>query len=392
MINRERMVQNFCRLAGISSVSGHEYQLVMMIDQILDRLFSRAGLHCQYDDANKDMKNFGIGTGNMILDLRATFGNENLEPIGFVAHLDTVDDEGIRIVPIVKGEIIQNGNKGILGADDKAGIAVIIEMLYLLHEYKIPHGPIVVVLTIGEESGMQGSLNIDLEKLHGCRQFYIFDGDDPLKVYRGGIGKDKYTVTFHGVAAHAGLNPQDGRSAILAACQAGQQIAARNLHGEIMKDELWHNISSISGGTVTSTNIVPKECQFSGETRFWDAGKGTRFFDELSFIFAEIANQCGCTSHVEAKRPYFPVLLPENHPLVIRALEVIEKVTGMPARIDKMPGGSDANGLHMASKGKIESVILGCGMRKPHSDEEYLVLDEFFQATNIALLLATSDK
>ena len=187
------------------------------------------------------------------------------------AHLDTVDDGGVPIEPVIVDGGWENANDGILGADNKAAVAVILELARRCSVEGSPVG-IELLFTIGEENALEGAKEFDVARLQSDFG-YVFDHATPIgEVVTASPTYFRLAADFHGRAAHAGIRPEAGRSAILAAAHA----IARMPLGRI-DEQTTANVGSIQGGA-GSTNIVPERCRILAETRSLDAepGRGRR--------------------------------------------------------------------------------------------------------------------
>ncbi len=173
----------------------------------------KIGLEVYMDDAGEKV---GSNSGNLIGKLR---GNTDGETILFSAHMDTVSP-GIGIKPIIKDGVIYSDGTTILGGDDKAGIAAILEAIEIIVENNIPHGDIEVVFSIFEEGGLFGAKNLDYTKLNAKVGFVLDSGGEPGQIIVQGPAQNKINAKFIGKEAHAGVAPENGISAIQIAAEA----------------------------------------------------------------------------------------------------------------------------------------------------------------------------
>lgn len=252
MVNEERMRKTFTDLVKIYAPSKGEREVCDYLKKELKKL----GASRIVEDNDGSIN--GGNSGNLI----ATFnGNaEGLPSIALTGHMDCV--ECCRnIEPVLKDGVFYSKGNTILGGDDKAGVTAILEGLHLMKETYIPHGKITVIFTVQEEIGLFGSRNIEKEYIQGIDFGYTLDADGPAgSVFNA--GPSEYTLDFicHGVAAHAGMCPEKGTSAI---AMAGLAIAACP-NGRI-DEETTCNLGTIEGGT--AVNIVPDRCAVHGEAR-----------------------------------------------------------------------------------------------------------------------------
>src|SRR5687767_3612281 len=186
-------------------------------------------------------------------------------PIFLCAHLDTVPPEGA-IEPVVTDGVVRNAAGTILGADNKAAVAVMLEAARRLLAEGRPHAGVELLFTPKEEVGLLGAGAFDQTRLR-ARVGFVYDQAAPIgEIILGAPHSHSMEVRFHGRAAHAGMYPEEGRSAIAAAAKA---IADFRL-GRLDEDST-ANVGLISGGT--AGNIVPEWCSFLAEARSHDAQK-----------------------------------------------------------------------------------------------------------------------
>src|SRR5690554_541101 len=282
MINEERMVQEFMKYVKISSPSTKEKEFADFIKGELEDL----GMSVTMDNVGEK---FGSNSGNIIARLA---GDRKSEPLLFSCHLDTVSpEEGI--VPIIKGDAIYSQGDTILGADDKAGIAAVIEALKVLKENNIQHGPIEVVFSVCEEKGLLGAKYLDYNHVQSKRAFVLDSGGDPGEIIIQGPAQDSFHVKIRGKAAHAGVSREEGISAIVVAAHAISGMKLLRID-----EETTANIGVIQGGD--ATNIVAPEVVLEGEARSLDEKKLDKQSEHMVAVFEKTAKKFG--AEVEIKR------------------------------------------------------------------------------------------
>jgi tripeptide aminopeptidase len=370
MLDTERLAETFRSLVAVSSVSRHEGALASDLKNRLDGL----GAQTVFD---MSAASTGSDTGNLIARLR---GTRTVPALLLSAHMDTVQPgEGISVV--FRNGVFTSDGTTILGADDKSAIAVVIEVLTILREDQIPHGPIEVVLTTCEEVGLAGARNLDFS-LVSAPYGYALDGSDTEGVIVQSPSANRFEIRLFGKDAHAGAHPEKGINAIHLAAKAMAGLTIGRIDRETTC-----NIGWIEGGL--ATNVVPPVVTLRGEVRSHDEDKLERVTAGIVGAFeqavAEYRTRAGHDGlprlEAQVNRSYFRTRIPEDHPVVMLARSAATKL-GRPMRTKKSGGGSDANIFF--EKG-IPLGILGTGMREIHTVREYVRLDDMARAAELLL-------
>ncbi|HXV33077.1 MAG TPA: M20/M25/M40 family metallo-hydrolase, partial [Gaiellaceae bacterium] len=316
----------FLELAAIPSPSGEEAAVAERVRAYLRDL----GVETEGDAA-----------GNLLARLPPSAAEAG-ESIFLCAHLDTVPPTG-PIEPVVEDGVVTNGAATILGADDKAAVAVLLESARLLLAEGRPHAGIELLFTTREETGLEGAFAFDASRLRS-RLGFVYD-------YSGAIGEivvaapsgRAIDVVFTGRPAHAGINPEDGRSAIVAAARAISDLRLGRID-----EETTANAGLIEGGS--ALNVVPARCRLAVEARSRDEGKLAKLVQEMldSFAFAAAVADCEVETRVEDK--YRGYRLAEDDPALVLARAALESAGFEPREVE-VGGGADANvfnerGLH----------------------------------------------
>jgi tripeptide aminopeptidase len=363
MINPDRIADEFFRLASIASPAFREGAVSRYLVHRLEGLGGSVAL----DDAGEKI---GGESGNLIASFPAR--GKGGEPLLLSVHMDTVGPaEGVR--PVLKDGVFTSAGETILGADDKAGIAEIIEALEVVREQGIDHGPIEVVVTVCEEVGLLGAKHFDPSRISARRGFALdTSGVDCLIRTAPGANKLRFEIT--GRESHAGIAPEKGVSAIAVAARA---VAAMRL-GRI-DEQTTANIGTIHGGQ--ATNIIPRSVVIEGEARSHDEGKLAAQTEHMIECFNEAARQAEkvidgervrVTVRHEVLNDYPRMAVAAESPVVRLAVQAAEGL-GRTLEIRDGGGGSDANIFNGYG---IETVILGTGMTRVHSvDESVSVAD-----------------
>jgi tripeptide aminopeptidase len=352
LIRSERLIKGFWELVQVDSVSGKERQLA----DLLFLKLSAMGLKVREDRAGYEV---GSNTGNIIGRLP---GSGKGPVLMLCAHMDTVEP-GLNVEPVLADGVIRSSGDTILGADDKAGIATILEVLRVVSEQRIEHGGLEVVFTIWEEGGMFGAKNLEYNLLDACFG-YVLDGNGPPgTIVTRAPSHEQIGITIRGKAAHAGINPEDGINAIKVASEA---IAQMNL-GRI-DEETTTNIGIISGGM--ATNIIPDSVTIQGEARSLSTAKRRAQTARICQAIQKAAENYGAKADISTETIYNGFHLDKQSPPVKVALEAALGL-GLKPRLEKTGGGSDANIFN--SRG-IPTAVLGIGMQKVHTTEEYIAV------------------
>ncbi len=357
MINATRLAQEFARQAAIESPSFGEGK----ISGYLQERFRELGARVVMDDAGPKA---GSQSGNLIARFPAR--GKNSEPLMLSVHMDTVSPtEGVS--PVLKDGVFTSEGDTILGADDKAGIAEIIEALEVVRENGIPHGPIEVLVTICEEVGLLGAKLLDYSKISARRGLALDTSGVDLVIHRAPCAnKMLYEIT--GREAHAGIAPELGVSAIQVAARAIDRMRLGRIDHETTA-----NIGVIAGGQ--ATNIVPRKVVLQGEARSHDAAKLVRQTDHMRACLEEACHELAVRIDDRPVRAQVKGEVVADYPLmavpreagIIRLLEQAAGSLGRKLEVRSAGGGSDAN---IFNSHGIETVILGTGMTNVHSVNE----------------------
>jgi tripeptide aminopeptidase len=291
-------------------------------------------------------------------------------------HLDTVDDGGVPIDPVVVDGGWENANAGILGADNKAAVAV---MLELARRCSVEGSPVGVELlfTVSEENALAGAKAFDASVLQSDFG-YVFDHATPIgEIVTASPTYFRISADFHGRAAHAGIRPEDGRSAILAAAHA---IAAMPL-GRI-DEQTTANVGSIQGGA-GSTNIVPERCRLLAETRSLDPARVEEVVASLVDAIHDGAAHAECDVDVTSERLFAGYRTKPGSP-VVQAAEAALRACGYEPRRIVTGGGSDANAFEVAG---LQCVNLANGTERNHEPTERVSVDALESMLDVAFAL-----
>jgi tripeptide aminopeptidase len=370
MINQQRLADEFARLAAINSPPLRESAIARYLEERLQRL---GGDVC-FDNAAATT---GGEVGNLIASFPGT-GKET-EALLFSVHMDTVEPGG-QVEPVLRDGVFYSAGDTVLGADDKAGIAELIEALEVAREQGIPHGPIEVVVAIAEEIGLVGAKHLDYGLLKARRGFALdTKGVDQMVLKAPGANRLKVEIT--GLAAHAGLAPERGISSIQTAALAISRMRLGRIDHETTA-----NIGRIEGGV--ASNIVPQKVLLEGEARSHDPHKLQAQTDHMLACFEDAADSMAReidghmvrpVVHVEVKADFPSMAVAENAPIV-NLVRRAAAAAGHDLKVRLGGGGSDAN---IFNGHGIEMIILATGMEEVHTHDESVAVADMVHVTEL---------
>jgi tripeptide aminopeptidase len=352
-----QVLRTFMDLAAIPSPARDEGRAAMWCRGYLEGI----GLTVEEDDAATTIPGGGAGSGNLLVRLPATAPGT---PIFLCAHIDTValEDDVVPVLENRDGElVVTNERDAILGGDDKAAVAVMLEVVRELVESGEPHAGVELLLTPSEEIGLLGAKAFDTSKLVATYGFVFDHANDIGKVVVEAPTQISIRATFTGVAAHSGIAPEQGRSAIRAAADA---IAAMP-HGRI-DERTTSNIGLTSGGT--AGNIVPEECRLQGEVRGLDAERCAEVTEQVLAAFSDAASRHAVDLDIVRREEYHGYKFSARTPVVAHAMRALDAL-GIEPELVPCGGGSDAN---VFNQGGMPCANMCNGMRLIHTRDEYI--------------------
>jgi tripeptide aminopeptidase len=296
------------------------------------------------------------------------------------AHLDTVPALA-EIEPVLEEGVFENANEGILGADNKAAVAV---MLALAREIAHEGAAVDVELlfTVCEEVALVGAQAFDASVIRS--EFgYVFDHATPIgEVVVASPCHYRVEAVFHGTAAHTGVRPQDGRSAILAASRA---VSAMRL-GRLDEGESSANVGTIAGGS--AMNVVPERCAIVAEARSLTDERAEALVAEMVDRVHEAANapECECDVDVSVERMFSGYRIAASSPALKVAEAALAECGFRPQRISS-GGASDANALIPQG---VPMVNLANGTERNHEPGERVSAKALEDMLDVALALLSN--
>lgn len=361
-----RVLDTFLELVRISSPTGRE----RLVAEYAAAELSAAGCSVRYDDT----RDFTCSdTGNLIARLPGTAPGL---VVAFSAHMDCVQPcEGV--IPVLSDGVVRSSGDTVLGGDDKAGLAAIIEAVRRLAAPGLRHPDIVVLFTVSEEQGLLGAKALSAGDA-AADLCLVLDADGPV----GGIvtaAPTHYTFTamFRGRAAHAGVEPERGVSAIqMAADAVGRMRLGR------IDESTTANIGVISGGS--ATNVVAPTCTVRGECRSLDTARADAVRADMDRKLREAAGEAGGEVDVAWSLEYRGFVMPGDSP-ALRLVEAACGDIGVEPRRFATGGGSDGNILSALG---LPTLVLSSGMSKVHSTAEELEIAQLERMTDLLVAVA----
>jgi tripeptide aminopeptidase len=355
----------FTELAALPSPPGEERAVADLVTGYL----RDCGLEVDEDDTRAET---GSTIGNLYTRLEPTTEGE---PLLLCAHLDTVPPTA-PIEPVVEEGVVRNAGGTILGADNKAAVAAMLDATRRAIAENRPHAGIELLFTPKEEVGLVGAYAFDHTRLH-ARIGYVYDQAAPIgTVILGAPFSQSLEVTFHGRAAHSGMHPDEGRSAIAAAARA---IAEMRL-GRV-DDLSTANVGTIHGGT--AANIVPEWCTFVAEARSHDDRRLAELIQEMQDAITFAAGVADCDVETRTRKGYRGYRFTRGDRAVTLAAAALERC-GHTVTYELSGGAADAN---VFNERGFQCVNLANGMTQIHTPDEHIAVADLEAMVDVTLAL-----
>ncbi|RUT36147.1 M20/M25/M40 family metallo-hydrolase [Paenibacillus zeisoli] len=366
MVKKDRVINLFLELVQIDSETMQERRIA----DVLTKKFKELGLEVLEDDSAAVT---GHGAGNLIATLKGN-GKVNAEPILFTCHMDTVKP-GIGIKPRIDEDgWIRSDGTTILGSDDKAGVAALLELIQVLQENQIPYGDIQFVITAGEESGLRGARALDAKHLNATYGFALDSNGEVGSICVAAPTQARIEMEIFGKSAHAGVNPEDGISAIQV---AGKAIARMKL-GRI-DHETTANIGKFEGGG--ATNVVTDYVKLYAEARSIVHEKVEKQIAEMKQALDSACHDYGARGEMNSNIIY-PAFNHTEEAAVVQLAKQAAGQIGLSGRTFHSGGGSDANIFNGLG---IPTVNLAVGYENIHTTSERIKADDIVKAAELVL-------
>jgi tripeptide aminopeptidase len=352
----QRLVELFCTLASIPSPTGSEGRCGEAVVAYLGDL----GLEVRRDGAAVRV---GGDCDNLYCHIPATTTGRALF---FCAHLDTVPATDV-LRPVVREGVIRNATPSIVGADNKAALAVMLEAIRSIVLEKTPHPGIELVLTVGEEQGLVGSTAFDCSIMR-ARNGFVFDHPGAIGGYVA-AAPSRFIVraSMRGRAAHSGISPEDGINAIVPLARAIASFPESSSTVTV-------NVVLVHGGT--ALNVVPDGAETTIDVRALEHDEAGAVAARIEHALHDAAKAGGCSVEVDIARPYSAYRVADDSPALVLAQAAFCRL-GLPSRAWETRGGSDAN---VFCKRGLDCLNL------THAVESFHALDERVAVSDLALM------
>lgn len=351
IINKKRLINTFLNLVNVSSPAKKEREVADIVKRLLIGKTDRI----KEDDCARKI---GGNCGNIVAIIRGNY-SQNKPPLLFNVHMDTVTPCD-SVNPVREKGIIRSDGTAILGADDKAGIAAVIELVNIRKEQEqLPWCNIVILFTVAEEIGLYGSKHCNISEFIGAPAYVLDSVSDVGVVTNRAPYGERLSIELFGKAAHAGVHPEQGKNAVLMSARALTEIKLGRID-----DETTANIGKVHGGR--AINIVPDYVRLDGEIRSHNEKKLLTQENEMIDIFTKEAQQLGGKAEIKTQRDYNGFHIAKSEEIIKIALDAAKKI-GKKGDVMASGGGSDANIFNQ--KG-LQAVALGVGYENPHTLQE----------------------
>ncbi|TML66194.1 MAG: M20/M25/M40 family metallo-hydrolase [Actinobacteria bacterium] len=361
------VVDLFTELAALPSPPGEERAVADAVTRYLRDL----GLDVDEDGAGAQV---GSTIGNLYCRLDPTAGGAGT-PVFLCAHLDTVPPTG-PIKPVIDDGFVRNDGGTILGADNKSAVAAMLEATRRVLAENRPHAGLELLFTPKEEVGLLGAGAFDHDRFRADIG-YVYDQAAAIgEVILGAPYSHSMEVRFHGRAAHAGMYPEEGRSAIAAAARAIADLRLGRLD-----DETTANVGVINGGT--AGNIVPEWCTFLAEARAHDERKLGEVVQEMLDAIAFAGGLEDCEVETEVHKSYRGYRFKRDDDVVRIAHTALER-SGFTPTYALSGGGADAN---VFNERGLRCLNLANGMQDIHTPDERIAVDDLDRMVDVTLAL-----
>lgn len=358
-MNSTRLLERFLSYVSCGSESENERAFCEMIEAELKKI----GFTLYRDEVGGACNSNGW-------NVFATMPGEGM-PLLFCAHLDTVAP-GVGIRPVVDDGVIRSGGDTILGADDKSGVAAVMEAAQSVLEQGLPHRPLEVLFTICEEVGLKGSKHADYSRIKS-KQAVVLDSSAGNSIINRAPANTHLYVTIHGKSAHAGVAPEQGVHALKAAAQAVAAIDCGFVDAHTVM-----NIANLQAPG--KTNIVPDKATFTMEIRSFEKALLEAHIQRVGEVVKAACAHYGATYDIRREDMFEVLCVPDSSPLIKRLMRVYKSL-GMDMQLAPTYGGSDTTWLFHHG---IDALNIGTGMVDVHALTEHIAMKDL-ETTALAM-------
>lgn len=364
-MHNQRLIDLFLEVARINALSGNEKPLADFIKTFL----SKYNYTFKEDDSAKFTES---NTGNLICKI-GTGGNFVL-----LSHMDTArPTENVK--PIILTDKITSSGDTVLGVDNRAGVSVLLYILESIAKEKISVKDFTVAFTTCEETTLLGSKNLGING--EIKKGFIFDsGYRPGNFIYSACGAIGLKIKIIGKATHSGISPEKGVNSMAAAAKAISKLPLGRID-----EETTMNIGLLKSGS--AVNVIPELTELEGEVRSFNLKKAENYLNQLLKTFKEECEKVGAKFEIDYFWDFMPYKIQETSSVYKETVSAIKKV-GLEPNPTISLGGSDANSLN--GRG-IDSINLGIGAQNPHSNDEFIFIEDLIKSAEIALELVKKD-
>ncbi|MCA9035012.1 MAG: M20/M25/M40 family metallo-hydrolase [Planctomycetaceae bacterium] len=385
-LNEKRAIDLVMQLIAIPGGSGHEADVAAFIrEQLLNAGVAESGI--SFDTAHRKSP-AGGNTGNMYVKLKGS--RKGVRRL-LMAHMDTVPI-AVGCVPVREGEWIRPKSPATaLGGDNRAGCAVVLVSIIEALEQGLEHPPLTLLFSVQEEIGLRGVRYMTPAKCGNPGLCFNWDGRIPELLITGAVGASNLTITIHGIPSHAGVHPEQGVNAMVAASTAVADLQSNGWHGLVIKGKKQgtSNFGIVNGGD--ATNVVMPRIVIEAEARSHDAAFRDRIVAEFEKAFSRAVRSVRTTEGrtgelvFEVDQRYQAFHIAESESCVRIAKQAAASL-GLTASAQSSNGGLDANWM---SEHGMPTVTMGCGQHQIHTVSERLNIPEFLMGCRMGLTIAT---
>lgn len=360
-----RLIEIFLQVIRINALSQYEKPLADFIQAFLTKI----GYKVEFDDSSRYTNS---NTGNLICKIGS--GGDFV----LTAHMDTArPTENVK--PIIKEDRITSSGDTVLGVDNREGVAVLLYTLERIAKDRIPVKDFTVAFTTCEETTLFGSKYLGLNG--NIKKGFVFDsGYRPGNFIYSACGAIGFNMKVFGKASHSGIAPEKGINSLLITTKAINKLPLGRID-----DETTMNIGTLKSGS--AVNVIPELTELVGEVRSFNLEKAENYFQLLVKTFEDEAKSANAKIEYDYYWDFKPYTIKENSDVYKEIVKAITKVGLIPEPKISL-GGSDANSLN--EKG-IQSVNIGIGAQNPHSNDEFVLIEDLIKTAELAFELVKKD-